>query len=150
SPFPGAPVPASHTPPAPAPPAAPTGTAPPSSPLPGSPTGASTSATPPPVTTTSFSTASFVATARSLTGVRYRLGGDSPDTGFDCSGYVHYVFGMFRVRVPRTVAEQYQAGRKAGSTIKAGDLLFFRTQGASGAVSHVALALGPDEFIHAP
>jgi len=96
-----------------------------------------------------FSTASFVAAARQLTGVRYQLGGETPATGFDCSGYVRYVFGLFRIAVPRTVAEQYQAGKPArASAIKAGDLLFFRTTGNG--VSHVALAIGPDEFIHAP
>jgi len=98
---------------------------------------------------TSFSTASFVEAARQLTGIRYQLGGNSPATGFDCSGYVRYVFGLFRIQVPRTVAEQFQTGKPAsGQTIKAGDLLFFRTSGTG--VSHVALAVGPDEFIHAP
>jgi cell wall-associated NlpC family hydrolase len=97
----------------------------------------------------SFSTAAFVTAARQLSGVRYQLGGESPVTGFDCSGYVQYVFRLFRVTVPRTVAEQYRAGRPAKSqAIRAGDLLFFRTSGSS--VSHVALAIGPDEFIHAP
>lgn len=97
----------------------------------------------------SFSTASFVDAARKLEGVRYRLGGDSPATGFDCSGYVKYVYGLFRITVPRTVAEQFVAGKPArGQVIKAGDLLFFKTTGTS--VSHVALAVGPDEFIHAP
>lgn len=100
-------------------------------------------------TVNAFSTAAFVAAARTLTGVRYQLGGESPSTGFDCSGYVRYVYGLFRIPVPRTVAEQFMAGRPAsGKTIKAGDLLFFRTTGKG--VSHVALAIGPDEFIHAP
>ncbi len=97
----------------------------------------------------SFSTAAFVAAARQLSGVRYQLGGQSPATGFDCSGYVQYVFHLFHVTIPRTVAEQYRVGRPAkGQAIRAGDLLFFRTSGSS--VSHVALAIGPDEFIHAP
>lgn len=97
----------------------------------------------------SFSTASFLAAARALAGVRYQLGGERPATGFDCSGYIRYVYGLFRIPVPRTVAEQFQIGRRAaGKTIKAGDLLFFRMSGKG--VSHVALALGPDEFIHAP
>ena len=97
----------------------------------------------------SFSTASFIAAAERLSGVRYQLGGDSPSTGFDCSGYVHYVFGLFRIQVPRTVAELYRAGKPATSkAIKPGDLLFFRTSGSS--ISHVALAINADEFIHAP
>jgi len=99
-------------------------------------------------TVNSFSTASFVNAAKSLTGIRYHLGGETPATGFDCSGYVRYVFGLFRIQVPRTVTEQYRAGRPAKGVIKAGDLLFFRTSGSG--VSHVALAIGPDEFLHAP
>ena len=97
----------------------------------------------------SFSTASFIAAARNLTGVPYRLGGDSPKTGFDCSGYVRYVYGLFRIPLPRTVAELYRAGKPArGQAIRAGDLLFFKITGSS--ISHVGLAVGPDEFIHAP
>lgn len=103
-----------------------------------------------PSSATSFSTASFLAAAEQLRGVRYHLGGDSPKTGFDCSGYTQYVFGLYRIRLPRTVIEQYRAGKPAGKAIRAGDLLFFRMGGAHSPVSHVALALGPDEFIHAP
>ncbi len=100
--------------------------------------------------TTSFSTASFLASATKLRGVPYQIGGDSPKTGFDCSGYTKYVFGLYRIPLPRTVAEQFRAGKPAGAVIKAGDLLFFRMAGPKSPASHVALALGPDEFIHAP
>lgn len=96
-----------------------------------------------------FSTASLISAARRFAGVRYRTGGESPESGFDCSGYVRYVFGLFHVAVPRTVQEQYHAGRpNKGKAIHPGDLLFFRISGSQ--VSHVALAIGPDEFIHAP
>jgi len=98
----------------------------------------------------SFSTASFLASAEQLRGVPYHLGGDSPKTGFDCSGYTKYVFGLYRIALPRTVAEQFLAGKPAGKTIRPGDLLFFRMNGPASPVSHVALALGADEFIHAP
>lgn len=99
---------------------------------------------------TSFSTASFLATAEQLRGIPYQLGGESPKTGFDCSGYTKYVFGLYRIKLPRTVAEQITAGRPAGSVLKAGDLLFFRMAGPKSPVSHVALAVDKDEFIHAP
>jgi cell wall-associated NlpC family hydrolase len=99
---------------------------------------------------TSFSTASFLAAAEKLQGVPYHLGGDSPKTGFDCSGYTKYVFGLYRIALPRTVAEQLTAGKPAGSAIRPGDLLFFRMNGPQSPVSHVALALSGDEFIHAP
>lgn len=96
-----------------------------------------------------FSTSALVTAARQLTGIPYRAGGESPDRGFDCSGYVRYVFGLFRVAVPRTVQEQYHAGRAArANAIHAGDLLFFKIKGSQ--ISHVALAISPDEFIHAP
>lgn len=103
-----------------------------------------------PPNVTSFSTASFLASAQKLTGIPYQLGGASPKTGFDCSGYTQYVFGLYRIKLPRTVAEQIVSGKPAGTLIKAGDLLFFRMAGPKSPVSHVALALGPDEFIHAP
>lgn len=97
----------------------------------------------------SFSTESFVTAARQLMGVPYKMGGETPQAGFDCSGYIKYVYGLFRIPMPRTVDEQYHVGSPArNSVINAGDLLFFKTAGHS--VSHVALALGPDEFIHAP
>lgn len=99
---------------------------------------------------TSFSTASFLATAEKLRGVPYQIGGDSPTNGFDCSGYTKYVYGLYRIKLPRTVAEQIRAGRPAGSLIRPGDLLFFRMAGPKSPVSHVALALSADEFIHAP
>ncbi len=99
---------------------------------------------------TSFSTASFLDSAEKLRGIPYQLGGESPKSGFDCSGYTKYVFGLYRIKLPRTVAEQITAGRPAGSVLKAGDLLFFRMAGPKSPVSHVALALNKDEFIHAP
>ena len=97
----------------------------------------------------SFSTSSFIAAAQQLQGIKYVLGGDSPATGFDCSGYTKYVYGLFRIPLPRTVGDQYRTGRPANrKELKAGDLLFFTTTGPG--VTHVALAIGSDEFIHAP
>ena len=107
-------------------------------------------ASPAPLSVASFSTSSFLASAEKLRGVPYQLGGESPKTGFDCSGYTKYVFGLYRIKLPRTVAEQVTAGLPAGSVIRPGDLLFFRMAGPKSPVSHVALALDSDEFIHAP
>ena len=98
----------------------------------------------------SFSTSAFLAAAERLRGVPYQLGGDSPKTGFDCSGYTKYVFGLYRIQIPRTVIEQFHAGKPAGNTIRPGDLLFFRMAGPKSPISHVALALSADEFIHSP
>jgi cell wall-associated NlpC family hydrolase len=90
----------------------------------------------------------IVTTALSLAGAPYRTGGAEPG-GFDCSGYVAYVFGVHGVRLPRTVAGLYLAGSPVrGDRVAAGDLLFFETSGAG--ASHVAIALGGGRFIHAP
>ncbi len=84
-----------------------------------------------------------------LRGVSYRLGGASPAEGFDCSGFVRYVFGLYHVELPRTVAEQYAVGARVDAArIQPGDLVFFSTI-APGA-SHVGLALDATTFIHAP
>jgi cell wall-associated NlpC family hydrolase len=87
-------------------------------------------------------------TALSLRGIPYRNGGADP-SGFDCSGFVWYVFGQHGIRVPRTVGEQFREGVDVdGASLEAGDLVFFNTEG-SGA-SHVGMVIGGDEFVHAP
>src|SRR5215510_14296917 len=86
-------------------------------------------------------------TALGLRGAPYRDGGSDP-AGFDCSGFVRYVFEQSGVRVPRTVGEQYRAGRQVTGAIEPGDLVFFTTV-APGA-THVGISLGGDEFVHAP
>jgi cell wall-associated NlpC family hydrolase len=92
-------------------------------------------------------TYTLVGTALSLRGTPYRSGGTDP-TGFDCSGFVSYVFGRHGVFVPRTVVEQFGWGRPIGAdAIAPGDLVFFDT---SGGPSHVGLAIGGDAFVHAP
>jgi cell wall-associated NlpC family hydrolase len=87
-------------------------------------------------------------TALSLRGVRYRNGGSDP-TGFDCSGLVSYVFGQNGVAVPRTVSGLFHAGQQVdGPRLQPGDLVFFTT--VSPGASHVGIAIGGDEFVHAP
>jgi cell wall-associated NlpC family hydrolase len=93
-------------------------------------------------------TYSIVGTALSLRGVPYRNGGSDP-SGFDCSGFVWYVFAEHGIRVPRTVSELYQQGVDVSrDALEAGDLVFFDT-GAAGP-SHVGMLVGGDEFVHAP
>ena len=90
----------------------------------------------------------IVGTALGLRGVPYRNGGSDP-RGFDCSGLIEYVFGQHGIAVPRTVEELYRAATDVSSQdIQAGDLLFFDTTGNG--PSHVGMAIGGDEFIHAP
>jgi cell wall-associated NlpC family hydrolase len=87
-------------------------------------------------------------TALQLRGSPYREGGDTP-LGFDCSGFIRYVFAQHGIGVPRQVADQYETGAQIAATdLRPGDLLFFSTI-APGA-SHVALSIGRDEFVHAP
>lgn len=89
-----------------------------------------------------------VKTAMSLQGVPYRNGGSDPK-GFDCSGLVQYVFGRHGVALPREVREQAQLGQEIRLVgIEPGDLIFFAIDGSG--PSHVGLAVGGDEFVHAP
>lgn len=84
----------------------------------------------------------------SLRGAPYRNGGGDP-SGFDCSGFVAYVFAQQGIFVPRTVAEQYDLGHQVNRrSIAAGDLVFFST--VSPGASHVGIAVSDEEFIHAP
>ena len=86
-------------------------------------------------------------TCRSYMGTPYVWGGERPG-GFDCSGYVQYVFAEHGYRIPRTADIQYNVGKavKRGQE-KPGDLVFFETY-APGA-SHVGVYLGRGYFIHA-
>ena len=87
-------------------------------------------------------------TALQLRGTPYRNGGTDP-SGFDCSGFVEYVFAQHGVRMPRKVSDQFHAGKSVPpSQLEPGDLVFFTTV-APGA-SHVGIAIGGDSFIHAP
>ncbi len=82
------------------------------------------------------------------TGTAYRSGGASP-AGFDCSGFVQYLYSQAGVALPRTAEAQFDAGRSLRPRdIAAGDLVFFRTDGHR--VSHVGIATGDGGFIHAP
>jgi cell wall-associated NlpC family hydrolase len=98
-----------------------------------------------------------VQNALALQGTKYRLGGQDPRRGLDCSGLVSYVFGRSNISVPRTVDEQFGVGQVIDfDRIQAGDLLFFATTKAGlevGTATHVGIAVGPPtlgEFVHAP
>lgn len=81
-------------------------------------------------------------------GVPYKFGGTTPDSGFDCSGYLTYVFNKFNISLPRTAADQFQAGEKINTKdLVVGDLVFFTTY-KSGA-SHAGIFVGDNKFIHA-
>jgi cell wall-associated NlpC family hydrolase len=81
-------------------------------------------------------------------GVPYRNGGSDP-SGFDCSGFIQYVFKQVGTVLPREVRDQFVFGEVIDrDDVQAGDLIFFETV-ARGA-SHVGLAIGGNEFVHAP
>jgi len=89
-----------------------------------------------------------LATAMELRGTPYSYGGSDP-SGFDCSGFVQWVFAQHGTRLPREVRDQFDAGALIDrDEVRPGDLVFFQT--VSRGASHVGLALGNDEFIHAP
>jgi cell wall-associated NlpC family hydrolase len=93
------------------------------------------------------SAASLVQSATSMIGQPYRYGGTAPG-GFDCSGLVSYAAASAGIRVPRTAAEQVQAGQPvARRDLQAGDLIFMHF---SGKELHVGIALDRDFFVHAP
>jgi hypothetical protein len=87
-------------------------------------------------------------TAKKYLGVKYLKGGSSPE-GFDCSGFVSYVFRERGIALPRSAKSQYNYGKKVSDdNVMPGDLLFFNINGSS--ISHVAIYVGRDRFIHAP
>ena len=87
-------------------------------------------------------------TALNLRGTPYKNGGSDPN-GFDCSGFVKYVFEQNGVSVPRTVGDQYRLGKQIDATqLEPGDLVFFTT--VTPGASHVGIVIGGDEFVHAP
>jgi len=86
-----------------------------------------------------------VAFAKRLLGVPYRYGGDSPGGGFDCSGFVRYVYGHFGLSLPHSSYADFGLGRRVGrGSLRPGDLVFFD------GVGHVGMYVGGGRFIHAP
>lgn len=90
----------------------------------------------------------LLASAYELIGTRYRLGGTRPETGFDCSGFVRYLYEQnFSLALPPTAPLQFQVGfRVERWELEPGDLVFFRTRRGW----HVGMYVGNDAFIHAP
>ena len=91
---------------------------------------------------------SVSSTALSLRGTPYRNGGADP-AGFDCSGFVYYVYEQHGIAMPRDVRTQFGVGTMVdANALEPGDLVFFSTV-APGA-SHVGIVIGGDQFVHAP
>lgn len=88
--------------------------------------------------------------AMGLLGTPYRWGGTSPDSGFDCSGLVNYVFRTtLGIELPRVSREMASNGEKVErAALTAGDLVFFGRRGSR--VDHVGIYVGNGQFVHAP
>jgi cell wall-associated NlpC family hydrolase len=85
-----------------------------------------------------------------MIGIRYTFGGRNPDTGFDCSGLVRYVFDRVTGRsLPHNSFEMARMGTSVSQDeLQPGDLVFFNTRGQR--FSHVGIYVGEGRFIHAP
>ncbi|MEN7529430.1 C40 family peptidase [Cupriavidus sp. 2SB] len=92
----------------------------------------------------------LVVNALGLIGVRYRFGGNSPESGLDCSGFVRYVFNdTFGFMLPRRSVEMSQVGTTVvANELRPGDLVFFNTMRHT--FSHVGIYIGDNKFVHAP
>ena len=95
-------------------------------------------------------TQELVFNALGLMGIPYHWGGSSPETGFDCSGFVQYVVRQaVGLLLPRSSFDQILQGTSvARNDLQPGDLVFFNTMRAT--ASHVGIYIGENRFIHAP
>ncbi|MGI9213194.1 MAG: C40 family peptidase [Methylococcaceae bacterium] len=85
--------------------------------------------------------------AMTLRGTPYRWGKESPNEGFDCSGFVQHVFSRYGLRLPRTARQMANHLLQIDQGIRQpGDLVFFNTTGEP--YSHVGIYIGNDAFVH--
>ncbi|AYC28924.1 C40 family peptidase [Paenisporosarcina cavernae] len=94
----------------------------------------------------SLNSKQIVTTSSSVLGVKYKRGGTTT-AGFDCSGFIGYVYKSSGVNLPRTSAGMYATGKSvAKKSLQVGDLVFFNTSGKG--VSHVGIYIGNGKFVH--
>ena len=88
--------------------------------------------------------------AISLIGVKYKFGGSSAQSGFDCSGFVRHVFAeSVALELPRSSYAMGRVGLKVSANdLRPGDLVFYNTLHRT--FSHVGIYLGEGRFVHAP
>lgn len=107
------------------------------------------------INTRNVSVDSLVQFAEKFIGVPYKYGGTNPDKGFDCSGFVYYVFNKFKITVPRTSSEFTNAGYEVNiKDSQRGDIILFTgSDPNSGVVGHMGIITSNKnnriEFIHA-
>jgi len=95
-------------------------------------------------------TGDVVMNALGMIGLRYRFGGNTPESGLDCSGFVRYVFNdTFGFLLPRRAVEMSRVGTSVETAeLRPGDLVFFNTMRHT--FSHVGIYIGDNKFVHAP
>lgn len=98
---------------------------------------------------TSSNSNSIVETAKSYLGSSYVSGGSSPSTGFDCSGFTKYVYGLYGISLNRTASDQADNGTPISKDeLQPGDLLLFSYYGSS-SIGHTGIYIGDGKFVHA-
>lgn len=86
--------------------------------------------------------------AKKYLGTKYVWGGSNPSTGFDCSGFVQWLYGQQGIKLPRTTYEQIKVGQHVDrGHLQPGDIIFFSN---AGDVHHEGMYIGNNQFIHAP
>jgi len=89
-------------------------------------------------------------TATTQIGKPYRLGGVSPQRGFDCSGLVYWAYGQHGVTVPRATTEQAKAGKSVTrSKLMPGDIVVFKERSGPNKL-HTGIYTGNNNFVHSP
>ena len=92
---------------------------------------------------------SLINFAKKFIGTPYVWAGNQPG-GFDCSGFVKYVFSNFGIYLDRVASEQSVNGKwVARGNLRAGDIVFFDTDGGKNDINHTGIYIGNDNFVHA-
>ncbi len=100
-------------------------------------------------TSNSSAGSNVVSYAKQYIGYSYTLGGTKPSTGFDCSGFVYYVFNSCGYSLSRSCQVQAKSGSAVSrQNLVAGDLVFFNN-GSGGSIGHVGIYIGGGQFVHA-
>lgn len=98
--------------------------------------------------TESKSTTNLIQIAKQHLGVKYKFGGSKPSTGFDCSGFITYVYNSAGISTARQSAAGFYTTAKKVSTPKVGDLVFFANTYKPG-ISHAGIYIGNNQMINA-
>ena len=91
----------------------------------------------------------IIETAKDYLGYSYVSGGSSPETGFDCSGFTKYIYGLYGINLNRVAADQADNGTPISKEeLQPGDLVLFSYYG-SDSIGHSGIYIGDGNFIHA-